>query len=181
MVVMTDSLKPLYGEVNPFLAVMISLLFGFAGVMLMRIVVEQDFYLLRWKAFVIGDSIAFSLFAFFASRGLQRYTPQGRWYDQRWFILVLMLLGVLIGIYLLRDAMQTRQVSWEEVKKPSELFHTFITYPALMALIARSAIILFFVSDAPRVDKIGAAAGLLIYAAALAYDMSPLQDHGPGR
>lgn len=178
---MTDSLKPLYGEVSPWLAVVISLLLGFVGVMLIRIVVEQDFYLLRWKAFVIGDSIAFSLYAFFASRGLQDYYPKGRWYDQRWLVLALMVLGVLIGIYLLRDAMQNRQVSLEEATLPSELFHTFITYPALMALIVRSAIILFFVSDASRVDKLGAAAGLLIYGGAFLYDSSPLQDRGPGR
>jgi hypothetical protein len=137
--------------------------------MLVRQFLEGKAYLLRWWSFRLGDSVAIGLiYAFFAGRALADYEASG-WYTQRWVYLVLVLVGLVVGGYILWEAVEIRSLSTKDVFNPSELFHTFITWPILFLLVG-SSIIPIWASDASLTDKLGATLGLILYLAAVGYD-----------
>ena len=98
-----ETTAPFYSKVEPGVAVAVTLAASFAGIMLIRLVFEHDFYLLRWWSFRLGDSIGFPLYAYFAAQALQDYKSDGSWYDTRWFVICLSALGMVIGLCLFLD------------------------------------------------------------------------------
>lgn len=182
---LTEPVNPLYGVMSPGFALLLTLLLGFGGVMLIRIFVERDFYLLRWWTFRVGDSIGFSIYAYFTAKALQDYVPSGAWYTQRWFIesftFILALIGLAAAMYLLKDGMVKREITVQEANVASEKYHTWVTWPCLFALIGTS-IVPVWTSEAPVGTKLAAYTGLVIYAITLGIDSSPLVDSSaPGR
>lgn len=169
---LTESYRPIYAQVLPWQAVLVILLVGFGGAMLVRLNVEKRRYLLRWKAFTFGMSIGLPFYSYFASRGLQDYESSGGWYDKPLFHGILMLMGLGVGLYLLKDAQKNRFVTKEEARIASERFILYISYPSFFFFIGHSAIDFFFVADnVSGQDKFWALMGLLFYAAWLLYDM----------
>lgn len=178
---LTTSVRPPYALLGPWWGVLVTLLLGFGGVMLVRLRYEHKFYLLRWRAFWLGDSIAIGLvYAFFAGRALRDYEASD-WYTQRWVYLVLCLLGLTLGIYLLKEAERTRSLTAEDIFNPSELFHTMITWPALMVLVG-SSLVPIWMDSTSRADQLGATLGLVLFLGTIGYDMFLNPERGnPGR
>lgn len=163
------SVRPPYAILGPISGVLVTLLFGFGGVMLVRQFVEGHAYLLRWWSFRFGDSIAIGLiYAFFAGRALRDYEASG-WYTQRWVYLVLIGVGLVAGGYILWEAVEIRSLSTKDVFNPSELFHTFITWPILFLLVG-SSIVPIWASDTTLTNKLGVTLGLVLYIASVGYD-----------
>jgi hypothetical protein len=161
---------------------LVTLLFGFGGVMLVRMRFEHKIYLLRWRSFWLGDSIALGvIYALFATLALRKYEPSGHWYTARGIYILLGVIGLAVGIFLLREAERTRSLTPEEIFNPSELFHTLVTWPALFLLVG-SSLIPIWASDARLLYKVGATLGLVLYFATVGYDMLLNPERGnPGR
>ncbi len=175
------SVRPPYAVLGPIPGMIVTLLFGFVGVLLVRQFLEGEVYFLRWWSFRLGDSIAIGLFyAFFAGRALRDYEASG-WYTQRWVYLALVVMGLVVGWYILWEAVDIRSLSTKDIFNPSELFHTFITWPALTLLVG-SSIIPIWASDSRLLYKVGATLGLVLYFITVGYDMF-LNPHrmDPGR
>lgn len=160
---LTDTTKPVIAEFSPIVAALLVFLLGFGGVMMTRRIYEGEFYLTRWWSFRIGDSIALPLFAFFTALAFQKSTE---WWNPRWFnytlFLALVILGVVFARQLLLDAMINRSVSFAEANRPSERFHTYITWPSIFALVG-TALIPLWTCDAPMRYKVLATTGLILY------------------
>lgn len=166
---LTTSVRPPYALLGPWWGVLVTLLLGFGGVMLVRLRYEHKFYLLRWRAFWLGDSIAIGLvYAFFAGRALRDYEASD-WYTQRWVYFTLGLLGLALGIFILQEAQRTRFLTWEEVFAPSELWHTCISWPSFAVLIGGS-LIPIWTSETSVWNKLGAMLGLALLIVLIGYD-----------
>jgi len=154
---------------NPWVAILVTQALGFLGVIFVRQFLEGRVYLLRWWSFRLGDSVALGLiYAVFASLALRDYEASGV-YTQRWVYIALILVGLAVGGYILWEAVEIRSLSPEDVFKPSELFHTFVTWPALTLLVIGS-IVPVWMSDAPLIYKLGATAGFVGYFTTVGYD-----------
>lgn len=178
---LTTSVRPPYALMSPWMAIIVTQALGFLGVLCVRQFLEREVYLLRWWSFRLGDSVAIGLiYAFFASRALHGYEASG-WYTTRLAYILLIGLGLGIGIFLLKDAITSRKLTYGDVFKPSELYHTFITWPGLFLLVG-SSIVPIWTSDASLTNKLFATLGLVLYLAAVGYDMFLNPHRGdPGR
>lgn len=147
---------------------------------LIRVILEHELYFSRWTAFWLGDTIAIPLFAYFASYGLQEYHSAERWYDSKEILYVLALCGVLIGLALFNGAVNNRGVTWRYLlERPSELYHTFVIWPLLTAMVAKSIFLLIATRSTERSQFAlkGVACAILLYVGFLVYDAKWL----PGR
>ncbi len=157
----------------PAWAAFFSFFFTFGMMTLIRVIFEHELYFSRWTAFWLGDTIAIPLFTYYASYGLQEYQKSDRWYDSKEFLLVLAFCGVTIGLALFNGAVQSRGVSWRYlIEKPSELYHTFVIWPLLTTMVAKSILLLIATRSTERSQFAlkGVVCAILLYVGFLVYD-----------
>lgn len=178
---LTTSVRPPYALMSPWMAIILTQAVGFLGVLCVRQFLEGQVYLLRWWSFRFGDSVAIGvIYAFFASLALRDYEASG-WYTTRLAYILLVVIGLGVGIFLLKDAITTRKLTYEDVFNSSELYHTFVTWPGLFLLVG-SALIPVWANDTRLLYKLGMTLGLVLYLAAVGYDMFLNPHRGdPGR
>lgn len=150
-----------FGGFSPGWAAVFCFLLSFGMMTMIRLDLEGRIYFSRWLVFLIGDTVVIPFFALCASYGLQNYEPTGRWYDSRKFMYVFALIGGGAALWLFRGAVQERDVPWSYLFKPSEFYHTFIVWPVLVALGAKSFTLLVVSSRSEKRAKL-ALVGVLL-------------------
>lgn len=127
-----------YAGFTPVWAAIFAFSISFGMITLIRVVFEHDLYFTRWTVFWLGNSIVIPFYAFWASYGTGNYLPAKRKIDSPWFTVILAVIGAAAALWLFRDAVANRGVEWSELRRISELYHTFVAWPTLLALGAKS-------------------------------------------
>ena len=163
-----QSVKPLLGNLHPFLAALLVWMATFGATMAIRIFIEGHLYWLRLTAFWVGDAIGFPIFGFFAALALAKYVPSGKWFDRLWWRFVLCLLCWGVSAFNTLNAMASRDMTVEEFLTPSEVYHAVMMGP--VGALILSSLVPLARANAPRRYKLLAVAGLAIWVIAVMFD-----------
>jgi len=150
----------------------------FGAIMAIRVFAEGECYLGRFWSFKIGDTIGLPVLAGFAAVVVSEGHFSG-FYTQLWWHLLILCLGYLISLGVQVKNLSTGKFTWEEVKKPSELWHTAVF--GVMFYLVATVLAATIADHDPFWAMVGSFAGLGIWIIGVAADLSPWADKRPGR
>ena len=145
----------------------------FGVVMLFRRVFERKFYLTRWWSFKIGDTLGLPVYAGFATAVISGHEFSG-FYTQWWYHLGILVFGYAFWAWVQKRNLQSGFETWEDMKVPSEAYHTFIF--GIMFYLLASVFVPLIVAAEWDMTAIMAFVGLAVYIACFVIDQTPLVD-----
>lgn len=117
---------------TPVYMTLLALLISPIGLALIVILIENRPFVIadQYLAFLIGDVLlAFAIGAGFAGAGRPLWS---------WWLLIAIAAGVIFGWWQLGAEVSSGAYTTGEALSPSKLYHQFICYPALAALLTRA-------------------------------------------
>jgi hypothetical protein len=158
---------------HPVLVALFILGLDFGMVMAIRIRIEGKCYFTRWWSFKFGDTLGLPVYAGFAAAVISDHEFSG-FYTQWWFHLGILLFGYAFWARVQKQNLQSGFETWEDMKVPSEAYHTFIF--GIMFYILASVLVPLIVAAELDITTIMAFAGLVVYVACMAIDQTSLVD-----
>ncbi|MDP2671510.1 MAG: hypothetical protein Q8P13_03590 [bacterium] len=155
---------------NPFLVAIYIFVIDFGVIMVLRRAFEGRWYLRRWWSFRLGDTVGLPVYAGFAAVIVQNHNTADRFYNEVWWHLSILGLGVVLAILQEFNAFRSGSLSSRQIRKPSQLYHTAIFGP----MFYYAASVFFPVMDVtlhdPGRDTLRALVFLLFYLGTYVYD-----------
>ena len=150
----------------------------FGAIVVIRILIERRAYLSRWWSFKIGDTIGLPVFAGFAAVVISDEEFSG-FYTQTWWHAAVFVVGYLVSLFFQFKNLTTGFFVWEDVIRPSELYHTAIF--GVMFYLIGTAVFAVGADHRPIWPTVIAFVGLGVHFVAWAVDNTPLVGKTPGR
>ena len=145
----------------------------FGVVTFIRVVVERKLYFGRWWTFKIGDVLGLPVYAGFAASVINGHEFSG-FYTQWYTHLGILVFGYAFWTWVQVQNLKSGFETWEDMKVPSEAYHTFIF--GIMFYLLASVFVPLVVSAEWSTSGILAFAGLAVYIGCFAVDQTSLVD-----
>ncbi|MDP2721052.1 MAG: hypothetical protein Q8O75_03880 [bacterium] len=113
------------------------------------------------------------MYAGFAAAVISDHEFSG-FYTQWWYHLGILLFGYAFWVWVQKQNLQSEFETWEDMKVPSEVWHTFIF--GIMFYLLASAFVPLVIAAEWDMTTIMALAGLVVYITCFAIDQTPLVD-----
>lgn len=151
----------------------------FGNILLIRGLIERNWYLTRFWSYRIGDTLGLPVYGAFSTVVISDINHPNAFYNQIWWQWVVLGVGVVLSPLIQLRAYITRFYSKEVIFNPSEMYHTAI-FAVMFYLVASSIFPLVHDHD-PMWATVGAFVGLGVWIAGFVYDSTPWQDQSPER
>ncbi len=161
----------------PVLVALFVLGIDFGAIMVIRVCVERKRYLTRWWSFKIGDTIGLPVCAGFAAVVVSDGHYTG-FYTQMWWHLLVLVIGYVSIVALELNSVRVGFATWKEVRKHSQLYHTFIF--GIIFYLFCTVMFAVVADHQPVVQTVLAFVGLGIWFTSYVIDQTPLVDKTPG-
>ncbi|HEX7456254.1 MAG TPA: hypothetical protein VF303_02200 [Candidatus Nanoarchaeia archaeon] len=169
---------PFFWKLHPALVGFLVFAIDFGAIMLIRVFGERKFYFSRFWSFKIGDTIGLPVLAGFASIVVSDGNFTG-FYTELWWHILVICLGYVISFSLQVNNLLTGFFTWEDVRNPSEVWHTFIF--GVMFYLVVTVLFAVAADREPVWAAVLAFTGLGVWVLGVAIDRSPWVDKSPGR